>query len=37
LEPADMTSGKFGQSGSNRHGHSGDGGQSSGLLPAPWV
>jgi hypothetical protein len=35
-EPADTTgSSKSGQSGSNRHGKSGGGGQSSGLPPAP--
>jgi len=37
-EPADTTfGGKSGQSGSNRHGKSGSGRQSSGLPPAPWV
>jgi hypothetical protein len=37
-EPADTTAGsKSGQSGSNRHGKSGGGGQSSGLPPAPWI
>jgi len=35
-EPADTTSGgKSGQLGSNKHGKSGGGGQSSGLPPAP--
>ena len=37
-EPADTTGGgTSGQSGSNKHGKSGGGGQSSGLPPAPWV
>jgi hypothetical protein len=36
-EPADTTGRKSGQSGSNRHGKSGGGGQSSRLPPAPWV
>jgi hypothetical protein len=34
-EPADTNAGKSGHSGSNRHGKSGGGGQSSGLPPAP--
>jgi len=37
-EPADTSGGgKSGQSGSNRHGKSGGGGQSSGVPPAPWI
>jgi hypothetical protein len=37
-KPTDTTSGgKSGQLGTNKHGKSGGGGQSSGLPPAPWV